>query len=684
MALLFACYFIPTPLFLASADQTHSEFWASLNSGEEAWLQTQQPLKMVYDPDWAPFEWKGPEGKHTGVIADIIKIIESNTGLNIKVVNTSTWAESVDLVKNGEADFFSAITVTEERKQYLDFTHNDIYSYPAVLLTRFSDTAVYLDAHHDLAGKKIGIVKSSGLGSYIQNSLPQPDYVEVVSTASGFEQLRDGEIDLFAINSISGRYYIENKGFDTVKVALKLDYTYSLKIAARKDLPQEVISILNKGLGSITSHEINNAVAGWIQAPVKERIDWFLLAKITLGFTLIIAFLMWNSYQLRKKVSRKTSELQGKTVKLEESVAAKTRFLAAASHDLRQPLHAMGLFLDILHDQSRGMPQMEIIEKIKKSGAAMENLLISLLDISKLDAGIINVDIKPFKVQQLFDLLADEFESIAREKQLELRFVPCSLHLNSDRQLVERILRNLISNAIRYTEHGKILVGCRRRTESAVISVCDTGIGIDPDKKETVFEEFQQLNNDSRDRSKGLGLGLAIVQRLAALLESKLSLQTIRGKGSVFSIELPRATIEDITQVYFSAQASSDEIAGKYVVIVEDEVEIREGLRQLLTQWGCEVEELSEVKSVERILLKSIPPDLILTDYRLPEHKTGVDAINAIQDFYQDSTIPAIIVTGDTSPERIKQADESGYVVLNKPVPGGKLRAAMNSLLLSV
>ncbi|MDH5353863.1 MAG: hybrid sensor histidine kinase/response regulator [Gammaproteobacteria bacterium] len=391
-----------------------------------------------------------------------------------------------------------------------------------------------------------------------------------------------------------------------------------------------------------------------------------------------------ESIRLRSDNSALVQQLLLEKNRVESESAAKTRFLAAASHDLRQPMHAMGLFLDILDEQSQGSPQAKIIEKIKRSSAALESLLVSLLDISKLDANAVSVENRPFKIQSHFDLLANEFESIAAEKKLQIRFAPCSLYLTSDKQVVERILRNFISNAIRYTEQGRVLVGCRRRETSVVISVYDTGIGIQPDKTQIVFEEFQQLNNHSRDRSKGLGLGLAIVRRLADLLEAKLSLKTTAGKGSVFSIELPSSSVEDITQLNLSAPASTGELSGKFVVIVEDEVEIRDGLNLLLDGWGCEIEELSGAGDVKRVLSQSRKPDLIVTDYRLPDRETGLEVIREIHDFYQDSTIPAIIVTGDTSPDRIKQVGDSGFVVLHKPVPGGKLRATMNSLLLSI
>ena len=319
-AFLIACLFIPSALLFADHDVNHLEFTPSLTVEEQAWLQSQEPLRMVYDPDWAPFEWQSPEGVHTGVIADIIDIIKSKTGLNIQVIKTKSWAESVEMVKSGKADFFSAITSNAERAKYLDFSRNDLYSYPAVLLTKFSDPAIYLDANNDLSAKRIGIVKSSGLGAYIQESYPELDFVEVPSTRSGFVQLRDGDIDLFAINSITGRYYLEKKGFNSLKVALKLNYNYNLKIGAREGLPQEAISVLDKGLGSITNDEINNTIAKWVKMPVRHEVDWSTVLKIAIAFSLIIAFLLWHSWQLKIKVKEKTAELYSKNVKLKNSI----------------------------------------------------------------------------------------------------------------------------------------------------------------------------------------------------------------------------------------------------------------------------------------------------------------------------------------------------------------------------
>jgi len=376
-------------------------------------------------------------------------------------------------------------------------------------------------------------------------------------------------------------------------------------------------------------------------------------------------------------------QLQLKKEKAESANLAKTKFLAAASHDLRQPLHAMSLFLGILEERSSDSEQMMVVDKIKKSSMALEGLLASLLDISKLDAKVITINKSSFDIQRLFDLLENEFKPIALEKNLKISFVHTSLWINTDRPVIERILRNLISNAICYTEKGRILIGCRRTKESVIIAVCDTGIGIEKDKTAIIFEEFQQIDNPGRDRSKGLGLGLSIVTRLVDLLEAQLFLSSKQGKGSVFSVKLPRSPANKLLQTEPPSSILQYELSGKTIIIVEDEEEIRCALNLLLSGWGCKVVELTSSEEISQNKLTSDNPDMILADYRLQNIETGVDVIHAIHDFYQDKTIPAAIITGDTAPDHIKEAMESGFQLLHKPIAGGKLRALLNSVVLS-
>ena len=418
-----------------------------------------------------------------------------------------------------------------------------------------------------------------------------------------------------------------------------------------------------------------------------EFIVLSLMLSVFLLLQLVVAKKNQNtldeSIVLRNENTDLVEQLQIKNKKAESANAAKTRFLAAASHDLRQPLHAMSIFMNVLSENNKDPEQAVIVDKIKKSSASLESLLESLLDISKLDAGVINIEVKPFKVQTMFDVLHNEFKTIAAEKGLKIHFVATSLSLNTDMQIIERILRNLISNAIRYTDNGRVLIGCRRKKNSVMLSVCDTGIGIEKNKYDIIFEEFHQLENLSRDRSKGLGLGLSIVNRLTVLLGLELKLKSVPGKGTVFSVECPRSFTEQqfIPDTDFPVVHS--QFSDKTIIIIEDEAEIRDALNMLLSGWGCKVFEITSKSEVKQKLSPIDKVDMILADYRLANNETGVDVIHAIHEFYLDEKIPAVIITGDTAPERIKDAKRSGFQILHKPVAGGKLRALLNSLLFS-
>ncbi len=309
-------FFLPFSLYannLASNFNDHkadtSSFVTSLTPEELKWLDKNQSLNYVYDPDWAPFEWKNDIGQHTGIISDILHIIEHKTGINLVATNTKTWEESIKLAKNAKIDMLSAITINNDREKYLNFTSKTIFSYPAVLVTRFTDKTVYLDIKKDIKNKKIGIVKSSGLGSYIKEKNPNLNFIEIPSTKEGFSLLSNNEIDLFAINMVTARYFIEKKGFNDLKIVLKLDYTYHLKLAIIKKLPPEVITILDKVLNSISEDELNNIFNKWTEISTVKQTDWkFILQLLSFVFILLLFFL-WNTRRLKLMVKNRTKEL---------------------------------------------------------------------------------------------------------------------------------------------------------------------------------------------------------------------------------------------------------------------------------------------------------------------------------------------------------------------------------------
>jgi len=383
--------------------------------------------------------------------------------------------------------------------------------------------------------------------------------------------------------------------------------------------------------------------------------------------------------ELEKRIREATAGLAAKMDMAERANHAKSRFFAAASHDLRQPLHALSLFVAALKARNQQPETQNLIDNIEASTATMELLFNALLDISRLDAGTIEAHPEHFSLHALLLDLDKQFGALAAEKRLRLRFRPCDITLYSDPLLIERILVNLISNAIRYTDDGGVLVACRRRGRMLRLSVIDTGRGIPPDQQESVFQEFVQLHNPARDRSKGLGLGLAIVSRLGRLLGHRVELRSRPGHGSVFSIDVP---LGDAQLIKPPTTASAPGLIpdDALVLLVDDESAILRGMAELFDNWQIDLVTAHSAAEAEQ-WLDSVgrPPDVIVSDYRLPD-EDGIEVISRLrQKFGRD--IPAILVTGDTAPDTILRISQAGFPLLHKPLRPAKLRALLTHLI---
>ncbi|CAO3419305.1 hybrid sensor histidine kinase/response regulator [Azospirillum doebereinerae] len=361
----------------------------------------------------------------------------------------------------------------------------------------------------------------------------------------------------------------------------------------------------------------------------------------------------------------------------ERADRAKTKFLAAASHDLRQPLQSLFFFAHALSDKLDGHPTAPLLASMSESLNGLRVMLDSLLDVSRLDAGVVKPSVTEFALAPLLDRLAEEYAIRASEAGLRLRHVPTAAWTSSDPALVERILRNLIENAIRYSEKGTILLGCRRRDGAVRLAVYDQGIGIPADKTQDIFQEFTQLANPERDRRKGLGLGLAIVKRLAGLLGHAVTLRSEPGRGSAFLIDLPAATPRPIPK---PVRATIERPRGKgLIVIVEDDTIILLSMRAMLEEWGYDViAAVSADEAIDTLLNIGQRPAMIVADYRLREGRTGVQAIRDIYGVC-GVRVPAIVLTGDTDPARIAEVQRSGHRLLHKPVSPTILRDILSS-----
>jgi len=393
-----------------------------------------------------------------------------------------------------------------------------------------------------------------------------------------------------------------------------------------------------------------------------------------------MAFRLEHSMQdLESRVAIATRELSTRRDEAERANQAKTRFLAAASHDLRQPIHALGMFVAALSEPRSEAERTQLIEQVNRAVSALGTLLDSLLDISRLDAGRIEVNKAPLALQELFDHLRFTFAEAAESKGLELIVRRTSYWVMSDGVLLERILTNLVANAIAYTRFGRVVVAARRQGEHARVEVRDSGIGIPKDAHDRIFDEFVQLDNPERDRSKGIGLGLAIVRRLATLLDNSIRVRSCPDVGSVFSIEVPRTSAQAGPIAVAHAGVDSVTQMNMCVLVIDDDPMVRDSIAGLLRDWGCDVYlEPGDAYLPSRLVDWPVLPDVILCDLRLAGGLSGTELIASIH-AAAGMRIPAIIVTGDTDPQTVREASRTGNIVLRKPVRPAQLRALLRT-----
>ena len=446
---------------------------------------------------------------------------------------------------------------------------------------------------------------------------------------------------------------------------------------------------------------VSFSVYDWLKANVWGELikEYILTPYAGLSFIFLAGWMLVDRYQrtasafedlnrtLERRVVEANAELRRQLDEVraarevaEQASVAKSKFFAAASHDLRQPLHSLGMFASALDAHLSSDEGRELRRRIGSSIEALESLFNELLDLSRLDAGVIEPRVRPLRLQNLFDRLDAEFHRDAEQRRLNLRFVPTTSAVMSDPVLLERIVANLVSNALRYTERGSVLVGARRRAGAVVLEVRDSGIGIAAADQDRIFDEFYQVNNPARDRRRGLGLGLAIVSRLTKLLDHPLQLQSAPGRGTIFRLSLP------LSHAVMDADAPSESplapslLQGKAVLVVDDEVEIRDASVALLSQWGIRTIVAADPAELTRLLDTDVRPDAAIVDLRLGGAIDGVDVVALLRRRFGPS-FPALLISGDTGARELARVKASGLPLLIKPAPPARLKAALHACL---
>jgi len=390
---------------------------------------------------------------------------------------------------------------------------------------------------------------------------------------------------------------------------------------------------------------------------------------------------------LREQVAAATAEMRLRKEEAEDVAASKSRFLAAASHDLRQPMHALGLFVSRLSRLQLGHEAHGVVRYIESSVSVLQDLLDTLLDISRIDAGLVTPTLAPVAVGQLFDRLEIELAESIRRKGLSFRRRgDDGLLLHTDAALLERILMNLLSNASRYTHRGGVLLACRRRGNSAWLEVWDSGIGIPLEAQRTIFLEYMQLGNPERDRAKGLGLGLSICERLARLLGTPVQLRSRPGRGSMFRIEVPLVSMatgepepEAPRPLVTTTGLDAVGMAGT-VLIVDDDPLVLASTAQLVSSWGCRaIAGLSVTAVMTECAAMNCRPDAAICDYRLRGFENGINSARELRLRY--GAIPVLLLTADLGDEVRRGAAKHGLTLLGKPLKPARLRALLQSML---
>lgn len=390
-----------------------------------------------------------------------------------------------------------------------------------------------------------------------------------------------------------------------------------------------------------------------------------------------------NARLTRELESRREIELALKQAKqqADEANAGKTRFLAAASHDLRQPLNSAVLFLESMDDRGVRPDDLALLQRARVALSSLNNLLGTLLDVARLDSGGMLPQIADFPVAALLDRIVPEFVGVARSAGIELRFIPCRAWVRTDVHLLETVLRNFVSNAIRYTPTGRVLVGCRRFRAGLMIGVYDSGVGIESQHLQAIFEPYYQVPQERRRGNGGIGLGLSIVSRISNLLGLERRIRSVPGKGSLFGVIVPYGEPQGATgaQPHRARGAHAYELEAHSrplsIAVIDDSAEHLTGIKLILEKWGHRVVTAgAAVDAVLQLIAADLEPDLIVSDYHLGAHDKGDDAIREVQREF-DRESKALIMTSDPDPGLRKRLEARGFTVLAKPLNLAKLRA---------
>ena len=666
----------------------------SFTKEELDWINANPIIRISGDPLWPPYSFYDEKNNYIGIIPDLVKEVFKNIDIKLDYVKTNSWAETISLMEEKKIDLIDSISYSTKRSEYLNFSNKYIGAEIVIIANNRNDN--YVNSFSTISQKKIATVKGYSIIEDIKHDFPQiKNIIEYDNSLEGLKELSNSQIDYFILDIPTFEYYSKSYSLSNLKIVGPAGYNYKYGFAVAKENIQ-LLSILNKLLGTMSIQKKDEIYRKWIQVDYKEKINYELIWKIILLALFILAgTIYWNrklkleileKEKVQQELEEERNNIQRLNIELEkakdiaENIAKqKSEFLANMSHEIRTPMNSVIGFTEILEKEIKDPLHKEYLDSIKKGGNSLLRIINDILDLSKIEAGKLEVKNESINPRNIFLEIESIFHSKIISKNINFivdidKSIPKFIIIDGVR--IRQILFNLIGNAIKFTEKGHIKLKVENIYKNdikskidLIFSVEDTGIGIDEKNLESIFNAFEQGNNQDTVKYGGTGLGLAICTKLVHMMNGEIKVQSQKNKGSIFTVilrDIPISSMED--EIVSQKLLASNIVFEKAQILVVDDIEENRKLVEASLK-DFDIDLIMAKNGQEAIdKLRNINVDLILMDLRMPI-MNGYEATNIIKNSDKLKHIPIIALTASVMGKDLEKVSEFGFNgYLRKPV----------------